>query len=184
MVSVCLPSDALSQHLQSNVYFSYLGHWLSLHGCSSKVQLLLLTFDEGYLLMATPPDLESGVAPLGPPVPAQLLLLGENLSALPEAADGRKGYWFQSSGSSWSPVAERKYTLGCFVGHHNCQVKKWCTIWELWLSFIWGKMRTEAWEAASQRALRDCPWMHALKLLAQKVIYVSNNSYYIKYLLW
>ena len=91
MVSVCLPSDALSQHLQSNLYFSYLGHWVSLHGCSSKVQLLLLTFDEGYLLMATPPDLESGVAPLGPPVPAQLLLLGESLSALPEAADGRKG---------------------------------------------------------------------------------------------
>ena len=24
------------------------------------------------------------------------------------------------------------------------------------LSFIWGKMRTAAWEAASQMALRDC----------------------------
>ena len=24
------------------------------------------------------------------------------------------------------------------------------------LSFIWGKMRTTAWEAASQIALRDC----------------------------
>ena len=31
--------------------------------------------DEGYLLTATPPDLEHGEAPLGPPVPAQLLLL-------------------------------------------------------------------------------------------------------------
>ena len=43
--------------------------WVSLHGCSSKVQLLLLTFDEGYLLTATPPDLEPGVASLGPPAP-------------------------------------------------------------------------------------------------------------------
>ena len=29
-------------------------------GCSSKAQLLLLTLDEGYLLMAAPPDLEHG----------------------------------------------------------------------------------------------------------------------------
>ena len=42
-----------------------LGRGVSLHGCSSKAQLLLLTLDEGYLLMATPPDLERGVAPLG-----------------------------------------------------------------------------------------------------------------------
>ena len=28
-----------------------------------------LTLDEGYLFTATPPDLERGVAPLGPPVP-------------------------------------------------------------------------------------------------------------------
>ena len=33
------------------------------------------TFKEGYLLTAAPPDLEGGVAPLGPPVPAQPLLL-------------------------------------------------------------------------------------------------------------
>ena len=64
MVSVCLPSDALSQHLQSYLSFSYLGHGVSLHGCSSKAQLLLLTLDEGYLLTAAPPDLEHGVAPL------------------------------------------------------------------------------------------------------------------------
>ena len=35
-----------------------------------------LTLDEGYLLTATPPDLESGVAPLGPPAPMHPLLLG------------------------------------------------------------------------------------------------------------
>ena len=57
VVSVCLPSDALSQHLSSYFGFSYLGHGVSLHGCSSKVQPLLLTLDVGYLLMATAPDL-------------------------------------------------------------------------------------------------------------------------------
>ena len=50
MVSVCLPSDALLQHLPAYLGFSYLGHGVSLHGCSSKVQLLLLTLDEEYLL--------------------------------------------------------------------------------------------------------------------------------------
>ena len=52
MVLVCLPSDALSQHLPSYLVFSYLWHGLSLHGCSSKAQPLLLTLDEGYLLTA------------------------------------------------------------------------------------------------------------------------------------
>ena len=64
MVSVCLPSDALSQHLPSYLGFSYLGRGVSLHGCSSKTQLLLLTLEE-----VAHPDLERGVAPLGPPAP-------------------------------------------------------------------------------------------------------------------
>ena len=64
VVSVYLTSDALSQCLSSYLGFSYLGHGVSLHGCSSKAQLLLLTLDEGYHLTATPPDLEHGVAPL------------------------------------------------------------------------------------------------------------------------
>ena len=82
MVSVCLPSDALSHPLQSHLGFSYLGRGVSLHGYSSKVQPLLLTLEEGYLLAATPPDLECEVAPLGPPVPAQLLLLGCGVAPL------------------------------------------------------------------------------------------------------
>ena len=53
MVSVRLPSDALLQHLPSDLGFSYLGLGVSLHGSSSKVQPLLLILDEGY--------------PLGPP---------------------------------------------------------------------------------------------------------------------
>ena len=73
---MCLPSDALSQHLPSYLGFSYLGHGVSLHGCSSNVQPLLLTLDEGYILTTAPPDLECGVAPLGSPVPAQPQLLG------------------------------------------------------------------------------------------------------------
>ena len=71
MVSVCLASDALLQHLPSYLGFSYLGRGVSLHGCSSKAQPLLLTLDEGYLLTAALPDLQRGIAPLGPPVPAQ-----------------------------------------------------------------------------------------------------------------
>ena len=66
MVSVCLPSDALLQHLPSYLGFSYLRHRVSLHSCSSKAQPLLLTLDEGYLLTAAVPDLQRGIAPLGP----------------------------------------------------------------------------------------------------------------------
>ena len=72
MVSVCLPSDALLQHLLG---FLLPWHGVSLLGCSSKAQPLLLILDEGYLLIAALPDLEHGIAPLGPPVPAQPLLL-------------------------------------------------------------------------------------------------------------
>ena len=73
---MCLPSDALLKHLPSYLGFSYLGHGVSLHGCSSKAQPLLLTLDEGYVLMATLLDLQRGIAPLGPPAPPQPPLLG------------------------------------------------------------------------------------------------------------
>ena len=92
MVSVFLPSDALLQHLPSYLGFSYLGHGVSLHGCSSKAQLLLLTLEEGYLLTATVPDLQRGIAPLGPPVSAQPPLLGL-----------LRGPWPRAWGSSSQP---------------------------------------------------------------------------------
>ena len=76
VVSVYLPSDSLSQCLPSYLGFSYLGRGVSLQGFLSKAQLLLLTLDKGYLLTAAPPDLECGIAPLGPPASAQPLLLG------------------------------------------------------------------------------------------------------------
>ena len=68
MVSMCLLSDALLQHLPSYLGFSYLRRGVSLHSCSSKAQPLLLTLDEGYLHTAALPDLQHGIAPLGPPV--------------------------------------------------------------------------------------------------------------------
>ena len=76
MVSVCLPSDALLQHLPSHLGFSYLGLGVSLHSSSRKAQPLLLTLDEGYLLTVAPPYLECGIAPLVLPVPTQPPLLG------------------------------------------------------------------------------------------------------------
>ena len=97
MVSVCLPSDALLQHLPSYLGFSYLGRRVSLHGRSSKAQLLLLSLDEGYLITAAPPDLERGVAPLGPPVSAQPPLLGHGVAPL------SRHPWPRPSGSSSQP---------------------------------------------------------------------------------
>ena len=76
LIMVCVSAFwCLLQHLPSYLGFSYLGLGVSLHGCSSKVQLLLLTLDEGYLLTAAPPDLEHGVTPLCPPAPMQPPLL-------------------------------------------------------------------------------------------------------------
>ena len=109
MVSVCLPADAFLQHLPSYLGFSYLGHGVSLHGCSSKVQLLLLTLDEGYLLStASLPDLQRGIAPLGPPVRAQPPLLGLLLLA---AGPGLgRGWLFPAAAPG----------LGCEVASPGC----------------------------------------------------------------
>ena len=77
MVLVCLPADAFSQHLLSHLGFSYLGRGISLHGCSRKAHLLLLTLDE-----VTPPDLEHVVAPLCRPASMQPPLLGHVVAPL------------------------------------------------------------------------------------------------------
>ena len=65
MVSVCLPSDVLLQHLPSFLGFSYLERGVSLHRCSSKAQPLLLTLDKGYLLTAALPDFQHAIVALG-----------------------------------------------------------------------------------------------------------------------
>ena len=131
MVSVCLPSDALLQHLPSYLGFSYLGRGVSLHCCSSKAQRLLLTLDEGYLLTAALPDLQRGIAPLGPPAPVQppllrmlLLVTGPGLGhgwLLPRAALGLglgvapQGHWpwpRARGGLSWPPLTS---DVGCLL---------------------------------------------------------------------
>ena len=91
MVSVCLPSDALSQHLPYDLGFSYLGRGVSLHSYSSKAQPLLRTLKEGDLLTAAPPDLGRGVAPLSPPASAPLQLLGPGVAPLVHAPDLGQG---------------------------------------------------------------------------------------------
>ena len=78
--SVCLPSDALSQHLPSYLGFFYLGRGVSLHGCSSKGQPPLLTSDVGWLVSATAPDFWPGVAPLShAPAPSTSISLSISL---------------------------------------------------------------------------------------------------------
>ena len=72
--------------------------WGIFHGCSSKTQLLLLTLDEGFLLTTAPPDLERGVAPLGPPAPTQLLFLGRGVAPLGRCP------WPRAWGSSSQPL--------------------------------------------------------------------------------
>ena len=71
--------------------FSYLLSGVSLHVCSSKAQPLLLTLDEGYLLMAIPPDLERGVASLGPPAPCSCHSLDVGLLFSATSPDLRHG---------------------------------------------------------------------------------------------
>ena len=76
MVSVCLPSDALLQHSPPYLGFSYLGVGYLFMAAPAKDSHCSLTLDEGYLLTAALPDLQRGIAPLGPPTPAQPQLLG------------------------------------------------------------------------------------------------------------
>ena len=100
MVSVCLPSDALCN--------TYHLTWVS------------LTLDKGYLLTAAPPDLELGVAPLGPPAPAQPPLLGRGVAPLSRCPWPRT--W---SSSSWPPLCaftaarahKNSYLVSVWVSH-------------------------------------------------------------------
>ena len=77
VVSICLPSDGLSQCLLRLTWVS-LTLDVSLHGCSSKAQALLLTLEVGQLLSVAAPHLGRGVAPLhrtsAPSVAAAALL--------------------------------------------------------------------------------------------------------------
>ena len=88
----------LASNLPSYLGFSYLGCGVSLHGCSSKAQPLLLTLDKGYLLTTALPDLQCGIAPLGPPAPAQPWLLGCGVQVfrfkVSSVLETIKSYWW------------------------------------------------------------------------------------------
>ena len=92
------------QHLLCYLGFCYLGRGVYLQDYTSKAQPLLLTLDEGYLLTAALPDLQRGIAPLGPPAPAQPPLLGRGI-ALPCHRP-----WPQTQDSS-SPPFLRRHSL-------------------------------------------------------------------------
>ena len=96
---MCMPSDALSQHLPLYLGFSYLGGGVSLHGCSSKAQPLCLTLNEGVSPPAALPDLHRGMAPPGPPGPAQPPLL------VCEVAPPSCRPWPRMRGSSSRPLS-------------------------------------------------------------------------------
>ena len=92
--------------------------------CSSKAQPLLLTLDEGYLLTATLPDLQRGIAPLGPPAPAQPPFLGYGL-IFPASAPGLgrgvappapdPGLWITALSNSMKPSHARGATQDGWV---------------------------------------------------------------------
>ena len=109
MDSVCLRPDALLQHPPSYLGFTYLGRGVSLQGCSSKAQPLLLTLDKGYLLTTTPPDLERGIAPLGPPAPAQPPVLERGVT--PPGRHPWPPVWGSSSTVAWAAAAAHKRKL-------------------------------------------------------------------------
>ena len=91
---------------------------VSLHGCSSKAQPLLLTLDEGYLLTAAVPDLQRGIAPLCPPVPVQPPLLRLLLPAsgsglgLGVASQGHRPWPQARGGFSRPPLTS---DMGCLL---------------------------------------------------------------------
>ena len=85
-----------------------------LHGCSSKAQPLLLTWDK-----LTPPDPECGVAPLSPPAPMQPPLLGRGV-ALPGHCPRPQT---QGSSSQWPSLAsDVGWLLSAITPDLGCRV--------------------------------------------------------------
>ena len=126
MVLVCLPSDAHLQHLLSYLGFSYLGHGVSLHSCSSKVQPLLLTLDKGYLLTAAPPDLERGVAPLGPKFSTQILEVNKKFPHIGKHWPlKKKSRQILASGFALFPISN----CLCNAGEISPILQNGCTCW-------------------------------------------------------
>ena len=168
MISVFLPSDALLQHLPSYLGFSYLGHGLSLHSCSSKTQKLLLTLDKGYLLTAALPDLQYVIAPLGPPAPAQPPLLGRGLMFLAAApglghrvAPPGGGPWPRTQGSSSRPLpltSDTEWLLFAVPVPSQPGTLGRCPWPRMWGSLSWPRWARQLWQplALSAPAVTGC----------------------------
>ena len=97
--------------------------WVSLHGCCNKAQPLFLTLDKGYLLTAAIPDLQRGMAPLGPPVPVQPPLLRLLVPAAGPglgpgvAPQGHRPWPWARGGFSWPPrISDAGFLLPAATG--------------------------------------------------------------------
>ena len=112
MVSMCLPSGALSQHLLSHLGFSYLGREVSLHGCSSKVQLLLLTLE------MYPTSEVKAVAERSYRMPE---VRGGSQDELPHTQD--QGWWWRGATPNMrsGAVAERSNSMSKEWRLHGCR---------------------------------------------------------------
>ena len=120
MLSVCLSSYALSQHLPSYLGFSYL--------------------DKGYLLTAASSDLELGVAPPSFPAPVQRLLLGCGVAPLGHLP------WCWSWRLMWrTDSLEKTLMLGGIKGSRRMgwQRVKWLNGTTIWWTWVWA--RAESW---------------------------------------
>ena len=93
--------SVLLQHLPSYLRFSYLGRVVFLHSGSRKAQPLRLTLDERYLLTAARPNLECGIAPLGPLTPVQPPLLGCGVAPLGRLPLEIHGQFGEDFGLPW-----------------------------------------------------------------------------------
>ena len=115
MVSMCLPSGALSQHLLSHLGFSYLGREVSLHGCSSKVQLLLLTLE------MYPTSEVKAVAERSYRMPE---VRGGSQDELPHTQD--QGWWWRGATPNMrsGAVAERSNSMSKEWRLHACKRAK------------------------------------------------------------
>ena len=137
-------------NLPSYLGFSYLGCWVSLHGCSSKAQPLLITLDEGYLLTSTPSGLDQGIAPLVPPEPTQPPLLGGGVAPPPA-----RGSWPRAWGRSSQPfLRHHSLALSAAAPDLGCGVTLLCN--QRWKSSI---------QSTKTRPGADCGSDHELSLL-------------------
>ena len=79
---MCLPSDASRNTYRLTWVSLTLGVGYLFTAAPAKRSRCSLSWMMGYLLTTAPPDLERGVAPLGPPAPMQPPLLGCEVASL------------------------------------------------------------------------------------------------------